>query len=125
MEEAAFPHEEDAMITIADLNEQEKIFLAGAIKALLLADGAVDDAQLDDLDRLVEGLGFDDFDEHLVRFEKVAASDQDFEFLARNIFHPQSKALISSILDELAVQKGIPTPEDDELIGKIREWWKE
>ncbi len=113
------------MISIADLNEQEKIFLAGAIKALLLADGSVEEEQLNDLDRLVSGLGFDDFDEHLVRYEKIAASDQDFEFLARNIFHPEAKILIASVLGELATQRGFASPEDDELIARIRDLWKD
>ena len=108
-----------------DLNEQEKIFLAGAIKVLILSDGAAVQQELDDLDRIVEGLGFHDFDEHLERFEKVVVSDEDFEFLARNIFHADAKALITRILWDLALQKGYASPENEELIKKIRTWWKE
>ena len=110
---------------IDDLNEQEKVFLAGAIKALLLIDGLSSPAELDDLDRIVEGLGFDDFDEHLKRYEKAVTTDEDFEFLAANIFHPEAKTLITRILWDLALQKGYASPEDEELIKKIRQCWKE
>lgn len=107
------------------MNEQEKIFLAGAIKALILADGQPSKEELDDLDRIVKGLGFDDFDEHLVRFEKEVVTDEDFEYLARNIFHPEAKSQITRILWDLALQKGFALEEEEELIEKIRQWWKE
>ena len=113
------------MSEVSDLNEQEKIFLAGAIKVLILADGTPAAAELDDLDRIVDGLGFHDFDEHLERFEKALGSEQDFEFLARNIFHKESKSLITRILWDLALQKGFASPEEEKLIKNIRLWWKE
>jgi len=110
---------------VQDLNEQEKIFLAGAIKALILGEGEPDSRTLDDLDRIVKGLGFDDFDQHLERFEKAVVTDGDFEFLARNLFHPAAKTLITRVLWDLALQKGFASPEDEELIRKIRGWWKD
>jgi len=113
------------MSDLASLNEQEKIFLAGAIKVLILADGIPSQTELDDLDRLVEGLGFHDFDEHLERFEVDVTSPADFEYLARNIFHKEAKSLITQVLWDLALQKGFATPEDEELIKNIRTWWKE
>jgi hypothetical protein len=113
------------MSEIGDLNEQEKIFLAGAIKVLILADGTPEPAELDDLDRLVAGLEFDDFDEHLERFEKAMNSELDFEYLARNIFHKEAKSLITRILWDLALQKGFASPEEENLIKNIRMWWKE
>lgn len=113
------------MSQVADLNEQEKIFLAGAIKVLLLTDGMSTTEELNDLDRIIAGLGFEDFDEHLERFEKVVVKDQDFEFLARNIFHAPAKTLITQILWDIALQKGFASPEDEKLIKDIRTWWKE
>lgn len=113
------------MTDVSDLNEQEKIFLAGAIKALILSDGVPSQVELDDLDRVVDELGFHDFDEHLVRFETDAPEAEDFEYLARNIFHDKAKALITQILWDLALQKGFASPEDEDLIRKIGEWWKE
>jgi len=113
------------MSDIGDLNEQEKIFLAGAIKVLILSEGTAAAGTLDDLDRIVEGLGFHDFDDHLERFEKAVVKDEDFEFLARNIFHAPAKAMITRVLWDLALQKGFATPDDEELIRKIRGWWKE
>ncbi len=113
------------MNDVGVLNEQEKIFLAGAIKILLLTDGVSAPEELNDLDRLVKGLGFVDFDESLVKFELAVVADQDFEFLARNIFHQEAKTLITRILWDLALQKGYASPEDEELIKQIRMWWKE
>jgi len=113
------------MESIEGLNEQEKIFLAGAIKVLLLADGVFSSSELNDLDRIVKGLGFEDFERTLEEFEKAVVTDQDFEFLARNIFHQTAKTIITSILWDLALQKGFASPEDEGLIKKIREWWRE
>lgn len=113
------------MSDVSELNEQEKIFLAGAIKALILVDGIATPQQLDDLDRLVDGLGFHDFDEHLKRFEVDAPNVEDFEYLARNIYHGPAKRLITQILWDIALQKGFALPEDEELIRHIREWWHE
>lgn len=113
------------MTEVDNLNEQEKIFLAGSIKALLLAEGQASLLALDDLDRIVDGLGFTDFDEHLTRFENDVVSEEDFEYLARNIFHAQAKTLITRILWDLALQKGYASPEDENLIKNIRTWWKE
>ncbi len=113
------------MSDISDLNEQEKVFLAGSIKVLILSEGTSVPRTLDDLDRIVEGLGFDDFDEHLVRFEKAVVTDEDFQYLASNIFHAPAKALITRVLWDLALQKGFASPDDEELIRKIRGWWKE
>jgi hypothetical protein len=113
------------MSDVADLNEQEKIFLAGAIKALILNQGVPSQEELDNLDRIVEDLGFDDFDEHLERFETDAPGEADFEYLARNIFHDKAKSVITRILWDLALQKGFASPEDEVLIKNIRQWWKE
>ena len=113
------------MNEIASLTGQEKMFLAGAIKAMLLAGGSPSQEQLDDLDRIVEGLGFTDFDEHLERFEADAPGEADFEFLARNMFHAPAKTLITRILWDLALQKGYANPDQEDLIRNLREWWKE
>jgi len=110
---------------MANLNEQEKIFLAGAIKGLILADGQPSEVELDDLDRIVDELGFHDFDEHLERFEKDVESDEDFEYLARNIFHAEAKSQITRVLWDLALQKGFASPEEEKLIKNIRQWWQE
>jgi len=90
-----------------------------------LGEGTAVPKALDDLDRIVQGLEFDDFDEHLERFEKIVVHDEDFEFLARNIFHASAKTLITRVLWDLAIQKGFASPEDEELIKNIRMWWKE
>ena len=113
------------MSELDNLNEQEKIFLAGAIKALILDGGQASLLALDDLDRIVVGLGFQDFDEHLARFEKDVLAEEDFEYLARNIFHAEAKSLITQVLWDLALQKGFASPEDEKLIKNIRSWWKE
>jgi hypothetical protein len=113
------------MTDVSDLNEQEKVFLAGAIKALILDHGAPTQQELDDLDRIVDQLGFHDFDEHLERFEVEAPEEGDLEYLARNIFHGKAKTLITRILWDLALQKGFASPDDEILIKNIRQWWKE
>lgn len=113
------------MSDVSQLNEQEKVFLAGAVKAMILAGGTVEEAELNDLDKIVRELNFPDFDQHLALFEKTVRNEEEFQFLAQNLFHAESKSLISQILWDLALQKGYPKPEEERIIRLIRLWWKE
>jgi|GEM_PF-1689867 len=112
------------MNDLAALNEQEKIFLAGAIKAVIMADGSIDPSELNELDHIVKDLGFIDFDEHLARFETDIKSDEDFEYLAKTVYHTEAKNLITAVLWELALQQGFARPDEETIIRNIRTWWK-
>lgn len=107
-----------------DLNIQERIFLAGCIKALILADEHVSDEELVDLERINSGLGFADFDDCLAQFEKNVKTEADFEFLARNIYHEKTRSLITRILWDLALQEGYATPDEEAVIRQLQAWWK-
>lgn len=113
------------MSDVSKMNEQEKVFLAGAIKSMIMVSGGVDEYELNDLDKIVAELNFPDFDQHLESFEKNVKTEADFQFLAQNLYHSQTKSLISQILWDLALQKGYPSPEEEKMIQLIRQWWKE
>ncbi len=111
------------MPDLQKLSRQERVFLAGAIKALILADGKIEEAELDDLDRIVQKLDFEDFDECLEQFEQEARNEEGFRVLAENIFHEETRQLILSLLWELALQEGAARPDEVALIKTLQTWW--
>ena len=113
------------MADIAQLNIQEKIFLAGCIKALFLANDEISDDELDDLDRITDVLAFPDFDECLAEFERNVHSEEEFAYLAKNIYHEGTQSIITQILWDLALHHGYAKPAEEVVIRQLQTWWKE
>ena len=105
------------------LSRQERVFLAGAVKALMLADGKIEEAELEDLDQIVAKLKFDDFDSCLEQYEQEARREDGFRVLAENIFHEETRRLILSLLWELALQRGAAQPDEVAVIKTLQSWW--
>ena len=105
------------------LSRQERVFLAGAIKALILADGKIEESELEELDHIVVKLKFDDFDSCLEQFEQEARREEGFRILAENIFHEETRRLILALLWELALQQGAARPDEVAVIKTLQSWW--
>ncbi len=112
------------MADVTKLSEQEKIFLAGCIKSMILADGTIDDAELDDLDKIMTSLKFSDFDESLEKFEESVQDEEGFFKLAEQITNSASKDMILGVLDELSLQTGVAGENKTRLLKRIKEIWK-
>ena len=53
------------MSDLEKLSLDERVFLAGSIKTMILADGNISSSELSDIDDLFKTEGFEDFDECL------------------------------------------------------------
>ena len=104
------------MSEIEKLSLDERIFLAGCVKTMILADGNVTESELSDID---------DITKHLEEFEKQVTSSEDFWELAREITSPKSRDIILKYLDEVSIQDGFPDVAEKKFFNQLVECWKE
>jgi len=111
------------MKAIHDLTREERVFLAGCMKSIIMSDGEIDDQELADLDSINENLKFTDFEECLDDFEKQVTSTEDFWEMARQIGKDSVKDLILDALSEIAYQDGFPAEGEVHLLQQLTEIW--
>ena len=63
------------MTELSHLSRAEKVFFAGCIREVMLADGSIREAELKDLNRIYGRLGFHGYEECLDEFEEKASED--------------------------------------------------
>ncbi len=112
------------MIGVEHLSHKEKVFLAGCIRAVILSDGAFEDAELKDLDRLEGVLRFDDFEECLDEFEQNIPDQDGFMKEAAAIQNPETQDLILKTVYELSVQNGASEAALEGVFTKLRKLWE-
>lgn len=112
------------MQKLSHLNHDEKVFLAGCMRTVMLADGSMQDAELNDLDRIYRTLDFGDYDECLGEFEEKIKDEDAFMNEAVNIKNPEAQDLILSTVYELTVQNGAPEDEQEGLFMKLSRLWE-
>ncbi|MBN1700129.1 MAG: TerB family tellurite resistance protein [Spirochaetales bacterium] len=112
------------MSDIEKLNHDEKVFLAGCIKTMVLADGNISPSELTDIDQLSGREGFDDFDSCLNEFEETLSSNEDFREYAQKITSSASREIILKHLDEISLRDGLPAPAEKKFFDKLKELWK-
>jgi uncharacterized tellurite resistance protein B-like protein len=110
------------MATIEKLQPNEKMFLAGCIESLMLADGLSSEEEIQGLNEIVRD-EFPDFDERLSEFDKRVNNDEDFWEMAKSITDRKSQDIILQVLDGLALQDGIMKNNENRLLDKIKELW--
>jgi uncharacterized tellurite resistance protein B-like protein len=113
------------MAEIEKLSLDERIFLAGCIKTMIMADGNISESELSDIDDLFRMEGFEDFDECLEEFEKQVISYEDFWELAAEITSSRSRDIILKHLDEVSIQDGFPDMAEKKFLNQLIECWKE
>jgi hypothetical protein len=109
---------------IGKLSNEKKMFLAGCIRNLILADGNIMDEELEDLDRLLPNLNFYDFDERLQEFEENVHDEETFWAEAAKIDDPETQDLILNVLDELSIMDGYRGQSEKQLIRDLHTLWK-
>ncbi len=112
-------------MTIRELTLDERSFLAGAVKILLLSDGVIDDEEIAGVDRLRDVYHFEDMDECLVRFEERVEGDGDFEAFAREITRKEARDFVVEELHELSLKGGYQGHEEHGFIERITRIWSE
>ncbi len=112
------------MPELSHLSHDERVFLAGCIRTIMLADGGVEDAEVKDLDRIYNSLHFDDYEQCLDEFEEIAPDEGAFLERAAAIRNPEAQDLILKTVYELTVQNGAPSDDQEGIFLKLSKLWK-
>lgn len=113
------------MKKIDNLSHEEKIFLAGCIESMILADGEIDEAELEDLNRIIEETGFDDYEECLEAFSEEVTTEEGFFEKASEIDSADAQNEILEIIEELSLQSGFANIDQDHLIHRLETIWNQ
>ena len=105
------------------LTKAERVFLAGCIKSMLLADGSIEPQEIAELDVLTKKLDFADFDECLSELEASVSDDEAFWAMATRIARPSARAVILQALDAVLLHEGIPTEPPRHFIDQLKRTW--
>lgn len=112
------------MSELQSLNYEEKLLLAGSIKMILFADGALEDIELNDLGNICRRLQFDDFEKCLEEFEKTVKDQESYFSLAKNTRNPKTQDIILRLLDELILHSGNPDKIQRSVFERLRKLWE-
>lgn len=108
----------------AKLSKDERVFLAGAMKSMLLAEDRLSEEGLAELDALIKKLGFTDYEECLSAFEESTKDDEAFWERARSVRRPEARTVILSALRALMLHEGIPEPPEVHLLSRLDAAWR-
>lgn len=112
------------MIKINKLAEHEKVFLAGAVEKTILADGSIQEKETQDLDKIIEDLGFDDYEKCLDSFEAKVKDSESFWQLAGTIQNEEAQDAILNVVYELSLQDGVMGAAESRLFNELKELWQ-
>jgi hypothetical protein len=112
------------MKEISALTTHEKVFLAGCIKNMILADGVFDDSELNELDVLLDELDFTDYEECLMEFENGVNDSDSFWEMAETIEDQETHEMILEVLYDLSIQKGLEESTEKNLLSGLKEIWQ-
>lgn len=112
------------MPDLSRLSHAEKVFFAGCIRAVMLADGSIQESELKDLDKIYRKLDFHDYEECLDEFEERAPDEDSFLKEAGEITNPEAQDLILKTVYELTVQNGAPEDAHEGIFMKLTRLWE-
>ncbi|MBN2509381.1 MAG: hypothetical protein JXB03_03855 [Spirochaetales bacterium] len=111
-------------MNIQDYSEQEKAFLAGTVKLLVMTHGGITEEELEDLERLTRAISFDDFGNYLEQFEGQVRDMEGYWEMAGKISRPLVQDDILEVLTELSLQEGFSSDTEQKLIDDLRGFWE-
>jgi hypothetical protein len=113
------------MTELKDLKHADKVFLAGCIRSIILADGNFPTAsELADLDKIYRSLGLHDYEACLEDFEGRIDDEEDFMKAAKRVKSPEAQDAILGVAYELTLQNGVPNAAQLGIEKKLRALWK-
>jgi hypothetical protein len=115
---------EQAMKQISALSNSEKVFLAGCIKNMILANGTFDDAELNELDLVLEEIEFTDYGDRLTEFEDEIHDNESFWEMAETIEDEETQEMILEILYDLSIQKGLEESTEKSFLDQLKTVWQ-
>ena len=111
------------MSDISKLEHNEKVFLAGCIKTLLLSDGNISQAEIDDINKLYNVEHFNDFDECLTEFENNIKDEEGFLNSAKEITNSDTQDIILGQLFSISIDDGVQSTSEAHIVNKLKSLW--
>ena len=111
-------------MSVINLNEKEKIFLAGAMKSIIMADGNISAEEIDELLSAMKNEKFTDYEKYMELFESTIKDQETFWEEAEAINNQDSQVLILNLLNEIAVHNGFASIEEDHIIKRLEKIWE-
>ena len=112
------------MSKMNQLTHNERVFLAGTIRSIILANEQMDDAELSDLEKLFKKLQLDDFEQCLDEFEEKVVDEKDFFQMAKSITNSNSRDIILGSIYELLIQDGLLDDSEGSVFFRLTELWQ-
>ena len=114
----------NAMSELGRLSHNEKVLLAGCIRAVMLAGGSIQDAELRDLDKIYRSLDFHDYEECLDEFEEKYPDQDSFLKAAEQVVNPEAQDLILKTVYDLSIQNGAPEDAQEGIFMTLSRMWE-
>ena len=111
------------MQKIKKLKHEERVFLAGCIRAVTMANGLIEEEELTDIDKIIDKLKFNDYEECLVEFEENIPDKEAFYEYAGKIKDKKAQNTILSVVYELNLQEGAPDESEENIFNTLNKIW--
>lgn len=111
------------MTDISFMSHDERVFLAGCIETIIVADSNIEENELENLDKTLKELNFEDFDDCLSEFESQIKDSETFFEKAETITKPEVKDIILKIIYEFLRANGIPEKSEESLFKRLSKLW--
>ncbi len=112
------------MADVSSLNHEERVFLAGCIRSVMMADGSIENEELEDLDKILRKLKFKDYEECLVEFEENVEDEDSFYEYAKRITDKKAQEIILNTIYELTLHEGVPDSEGESVFTNLNKLWE-
>ncbi len=113
------------MNTVEKLSQDDKVFLAGCIESMIMADGHIESSEIEDLNRILDQVEFaDQYEDCLVEFNEEVVDEETFWEKAREIESKEVQDLILEIIEELSLQDGFSGIDQDHLFHRLEQLWE-
>ncbi|WP_455383538.1 hypothetical protein [Salinispira pacifica] len=111
------------MFGIGDLSHREKVFFAGCLRGMILADGYAKDEEVAGLNQLRDDFDFSDLDECLDEFERTVRNQDQFWDMAAQVTRKEARELILRRLDEISRLDGYKSTNETEFYDRLERSW--
>ena len=120
-------------MNVMDLTWDERVFFAGSLRAMILADGIIEDEEIFWVDRLRDEDRWADMDRCLDAFtEKVEEHGAEFSAgkppevywqLAKEITRPEAQRFILHHMETVSYRDGYQREAERDFFRRLRETW--
>lgn len=108
---------------VTPLKRNERVFVAGCIKSMLLSNGATGNGENTELDVLIARLKFEDFEGCLAEFESRVKDEESFWDMATKIKRAEARDIILESLREIMLDGRVPGESGEHLLGRLKQAW--